>query len=444
MHRLIHYFLPLYAFGLELDESIASNTASATMDDVQRQARDLLEAGKRAALAAGKRPEHVESASFAVVAWFDEIVTRNPNWWSGGTPLQVALFNTNNAGNEFFHHLSTLKAEEDEVREVYYHALMLGFVGQYYFENGDNGELGKLKELHSRQLPLAPAPLHTLREEPIHAQPYRSRLPTGTRYPRQWDSLLLKAGAAVALVIPLGYLAWMLASPPTETGPTLAQRVQQQLQMYTCSDLDAQVDGEGSVQIRGHVARSQDIARVEQDLRAIEGVNALTMDIGTRIWPHCEVVALLKPYQQRSQENRQGLQVTPTAGHSDLFAEGERVVVKLVQANYDGYLYVDYYTVDGSVIHLYPNLREPESGRLVKAGEQFNVGEKSPEGWIVGPPFGQELITVISSPTPLYSGELPEYEPASSYLPKLRSLLDAQPGNDSLAAHFLFLQTEPR
>ena len=69
------------------------------------------------------------------------------------------MFNTNNAGNEFFQHLSALKQDQDEVREVYYHAILCGFVGQYYYENADTGELGKLKELHARQLPVAPAPI---------------------------------------------------------------------------------------------------------------------------------------------------------------------------------------------------------------------------------------------------------------------------------------------
>src|SRR3546814_1140178 len=154
---------------------------------------------------AGQRPEHIEAAAFALVAWIDELISRNPAYWNEASPLQVAMFNTNNAGNEFFYHLGNLKAGEDEVREVYYHALLLGFVGQYYFETGDTGELGKLKELHARQLPVAPAPTHVLREEQITPQPYLSKDPPGPRCPRQWDKLLLKAGMVVALLIPLCY-----------------------------------------------------------------------------------------------------------------------------------------------------------------------------------------------------------------------------------------------
>jgi type IV/VI secretion system ImpK/VasF family protein len=443
MARLLDFFPPVFSFGLELDERIAAETANVTVESVQAQARSLLERAKTEALAAGKRPEHVESAVFAVVAWFDEIVTRNPAWWNGAQPLQVSLFNTNNAGNEFFHHLSMLKSEEDEVREVYYHALLLGFVGQYYYETGDTGDLGKLKELHGRQLPVAPAPLHTLREEAITPQPYAMKDPQGPRYPKQWDRVLLKVGTLAALLIPLGYLLWLLAAP-SPTGPTVAQLVEAQVKTYTCSALTATVADNGVTAVKGFVSRPEDITRVQSDVSGIKGVKSPTFDVAVRIWPHCEVVEILDPYRERNAAARRGLQVTPTSGHSDRFTEGERVMAKLVQPNYDGYLYVDYYTVDGTVIHLYPNKREPESGRLIRSTEEFNVGEKNVQGWIVGPPFGQELITAISSPTPLYDAERPEYEPASTYLPKLREMLDTNRANEQLVANYLFLQTEPK
>src|SRR3546814_12436292 len=116
-----------------------------------------------------------------------------------------------------------------------------------------------------------------------------------------------------------------------------------------------------------------------------------------------------------------GLQVTPTTGHSDRFIEGERIIVQLVQAGYDGYLYVDYYTVEGQLVHLYPNPGESDSGRVLRGGERFNVRE-SARTWSVGPPFGQELITVISSPSPLYKGDWPEFEDARVSLPARRAI----------------------
>ena len=441
MARLLHHFTPLFSYGLALDEKVSANQASEPAPSVIARARELIDRAKAAALADGKRPEQVDGAAFAVVAWIDEIMARNPSWLvSGAPPLQVTMFNTNNAGNEFFQHLSALKQDQDEVREVYYHAILCGFVGQYYYENGDTGELGKLKELHGRQLPIAPAPIHTLREEKITPQPYGVADPSGPKYPRQWDRTLLRIGALIALLIPIGYLIYILIAQPK---PTIEAPVQQALAGFPCSDLTASVDEDkGTVKIGGYVSRADDISGVKQRITALEGVKSADVQVQLRIWPHCEVVKILEPFQARNNDSGYGLTVTPSTGHSDRFIEGEKVTIKVTQPNYDGYLYVDYYFVDGNMAHIFPHPNEPESGRLVKAGETLVVGN-TPEGWIVGAPFGQELITVISSPTPLYDGALPTFDKAEDYLPKLRQMLDANRGNTKLVATYLFMQTEP-
>lgn len=442
--RLLDLFSQTLSFGLDLDERIAEGTVKEQANELQQSLREMLSQARSRALAAGKLPEQVERAAFAVVAWFDEVLTRNPRWLHTVTPLQVTLFNTNNAGNEFFEKLSSLRSEEDEVRELYYHVLLLGFVGQYYYETSEHGELAKLKELHARQLPLAPVALHSLGEDGITAQPYVEKDPSGPRYPRQWDQLLLKGAALLALIIPLGYLGWLLLATPQERGPTLAERVERQLQGYQCADLSAQVAENGTTRVTGYLPRSEDVTRLSQEIQALEGVKQATFDLAVHIWPHCEAVALLKPWRERNQADHRGLSVTPRAGHAAMFSEGERVIVKLHQANYDGYLYVDYYTVDGQVIHLYPNRREPDSGRRINAGEAFTVGERIAEGWEVGPPFGQEMISVIAVDKPLYPAERPEFEPASDYLPYLRGLLEARRDDANLLSDFLFLQTEAK
>ncbi|MGH8079429.1 MAG: DotU family type IV/VI secretion system protein [Lysobacter sp.] len=445
MTRLLHHFMPVCSFGLALDEKIAAGTANEAPASVLSAARVLIDRAKAAAQADGKRAEHVEDAAFAAAAWIDEIMARNPAYLtSGAAPLQVALYNTNNAGNEFFSHLSALKSEQDEVREVYYHMLLLGFVGQYYYETGDSGELGKLKELHARQLPIAPAPIHTLREERVTPQPYTGETPVGPRYPKQWDRLLLKLGVIAALLIPLGYLAYLLIAAPKQTGPSVQELVNKQLAGFSCADLTAVVGPRGETVVEGYVSRADDIAAVRQRVSRVDGVSAPQFKVQLRIWPHCQVVRMLKPYRERNQDLRYGLAVTPTTGHSDRFLENERVIVKLLQANYDGYLYVDYYTVGGDVAHIYPNPNEVGSGRSIRAGEQFNVGATDARFWTVGPPFGQELITVIASPTPLFQGNPAlEVEPARDYLPRLERLIESNRSNPKLAAEFLFMQTEP-
>ena len=441
MARLLHHFLPVFTFGLALDDKVALGQASDAAPAVTARARELIDRAKAAAQADGKRPEQADGAAFAVVAWIDEIMARNPTWLVSGTPpLQVAMFNTNNAGNEFFQHLSALKQDQDEVREVYYHAILCGFVGQYYYENGDTGELGKLKELHGRQLPIAPAPIHTLREEKITPQPYGVADPAGPKYPRQWDRMLLRIGALIALLIPIAYLVYILLAAPK---PAILVPVQTALASFPCSALEVSADEDkGTVKVDGYVSRADDIAAVRQRVDAVEGVKSSEVNVQLRIWPHCEVVKILEPFESRNKDSGYGLTVTPSTGHSDRFIEREKVTIKVTQANYDGYLYVDYYFVDGNMAHIFPHPNEPESGRLVKAGETLVIGN-TPEGWIVGAPFGQELITVISSPTPLYDGALPTFDKAEDYLPKLRQMVDANRGNTKLVATYLFMQTEP-
>ncbi len=220
--------------------------------------------------------------------------------------------------------------------------------------------------------------------------------------------------------------------------------MQQQLASFPCSDLSVSADEDkGTVKVDGYVSRADDIAAVKQRVDGVEGVKSSEVNVQLRIWPHCEVVKILAQYKARNSDSGYGLTITPSTGHSDRFLEGENVIVKLHNANYDGYLYVDYFTVNGDVAHIYPNAGEPDSGRLIQSAEQFEVGATPSKTWTVSAPFGQELITVIASPTPLYPEALPEIQTAEEYLPKMRQMLDANRGNAKLAATYLFMQTEP-
>lgn len=152
MARLIDRFSALSAFGLELGTAMAAGHVPASLGRLQERALLLLDAARADALAAGTAPAQVEAACFAMVAWIDELITRAPGWNGSRPTLQAQLFNSDNAQSEFFHHLAGLTARDNEVREVYLDVLEKGFKGQYYFEAGDGGELGKLKRLHGLQL----------------------------------------------------------------------------------------------------------------------------------------------------------------------------------------------------------------------------------------------------------------------------------------------------
>jgi len=83
-------------------------------------------------------------AKFAIVAFLDETIissswSQKDAWLSD--PLQIKLFETFNAGEEFFNFLNELSQKTSankEVLEVYYLCLSLGFKGKYQLQSPEN------------------------------------------------------------------------------------------------------------------------------------------------------------------------------------------------------------------------------------------------------------------------------------------------------------------
>lgn len=95
-------------------------------------------------------------------------------------------------------------------------------------------------------------------------------------------------------------------------------------------------------------------------------------------------------------------------------------------------LQVDYFTIDGSVVHLLPN--PSDSGSALAAGASRRLGEKAGDGkpqsgryWTIGPPFGTEMLLTIATAAPLFPTPRPEQEPAADYLAALTDALATLP-----------------
>ena len=450
MARLLDQFSALFSYGLAIDavDPLRAGVAEpTTRADAQAQARRLLAEARLAATAGGTPPAQVESAAFAMVAWLDEIFARQRRWTDAAPPLQAQLFNSSNAHSEFFHHLSGLQAGDDAVREVYWYALANGFTGQYYFEAGDGGELGKLKDLHGRQLPVVPAAIATLAKDRITPQPYALLRTVPPRDPERRERALLRAVVAGAVLVPLMALLWLLLAGPRQTAASAEQRLDQQLRSYACADLQASWGVTGAVgafsalHISGFVPLADDIAKVEREVRARPGMSSATFDLRLRVWPHCEVVAILKPYQTRNRDKTFDLKVTAPSAHDGRLREGDAVRIEVTAPNYEGNVRVDYYTADGAVQHL-SGAGEPT--RFV-AGQRMVFGKDIPSSWLVNPPFGTVMVVALASPSPFPEApDRPPFELASAYLLKLREALAANKGGDRLIAEFLFLETAER
>lgn len=118
--------------------------------------------------------DEYDQARFAICAWIDEAVM-NSSWaerlaWTR-EPLQLRFYQTTNAGELFFDRLNALGPHQNEVREVYYLCLAMGFMGRYGNEE-DAFLLEQLKTSNLKVLTGASVGLPSLKKGELFPEAY--------------------------------------------------------------------------------------------------------------------------------------------------------------------------------------------------------------------------------------------------------------------------------
>lgn len=152
----------------------------------------------------------------------------------------------------------------------------------------------------------------------------------------------------------------------------------------------------------------------------------------------CEPLTLVESLRAANTTATAPLTIRP-ASPDAAYLGGQELVFDVTAPDFPAHLQVDYYTADGNVVHLLPNPLET-SGQT-EAGALRRLGDRTAGGrfWTIGPPFGNELIVVVASASPLFPTPRPEAEAAAAYLPELKRALDGA-GASALAAA-LFIAT---
>ena len=456
MASLFDLYAPIFSYVLDLEQKLRSNSLAVdALDEPRHELLLKIETAENEALESGKREADVKHASFATVAWADELIAAYPNADDYYAPLQVSLFNTANAGDEFFEHLAGLGPDQDEVREIFFTALGLGFVGCYYFDSGDNGELSRIKEVQGRQLPVDLVAIHTLPEEHLTPQPYLSDDPGPAVVPWEWEKLLLRIATAAALLIPLAILLYHLLlpllthqEPPPKPPPMVdMSAINQHLASFECAKLSARLAGVNIVEIQGHVATPDDRQRLTDTIGAMPHVEQLRNRVELMPWPYCEIIALLAPHTNTGATAIAGTSVMPHQ-HGPRFTDGEDIVLSLKGPNHDAYVYVDYYPIPGPdrsqtyVAHMLPNPLDAENLLAASASKVIGIRHPNERHWTVESPYGNELIVIMAFSHPLFDAQRPEVETAESYLAALKQKLRLErPSLGSINANHIFITT---
>ncbi len=152
-------------------------------DQVMTKIVQLLSESQRTA--SDFSPEDYDQARFAICAWIDEAIMNSP-WHERITwqrePLQLRFYKTTNAGELFFERLNTLAPHQNDVREVYYLCLAIGFMGRYC-KDEDRFLLDQLKTSNLKVLTGSSISIPTLRKGELFPEAYPAE--TAAMVPRK-------------------------------------------------------------------------------------------------------------------------------------------------------------------------------------------------------------------------------------------------------------------
>ncbi|MBN3788845.1 serine/threonine protein kinase [Burkholderia sp. Ac-20353] len=227
------------------------------------------------------------------------------------------------------------------------------------------------------------------------------------------------------------------SAPPPAPAIALAS-VMAALARLPCSALDASVQ-DHVLQVRGFVEAGVGIARLRTALSGIPGGQTANLDVHPVDTHNCEVVSALAPYwrSNRASPHTASIRTRPPDAR---LAEGNPLIIDITTPGYDSYVNVDYYVLNGSVVHLVPSNHERDN----QAPPNYSATIGGMGDWVIGKPFGTEMIVLLVTPAPLFDGIRPPSEPRAAYLAAIDRQLkqfEAKYGSARIAADFVQITT---
>jgi len=228
---------------------------------------------------------------------------------------------------------------------------------------------------------------------------------------------------------------------PTDVPPLSLAAVMPVLAQVPCSAFTASVS-EQTLHVQGYLPARFGVARLRDALSAIPGVATLNTDVQQVSDEKCAVIEALGPYWTKNRQAGAETSIRMHDGGTEL-TEGDSLVIDVTTPGHESYVHVDYYVLDGNVVHLVPSRR----AKANRAPPRYAATIGTLAGWTIAKPFGAELIVLLTTPVPLFDDERPEYESRSDYLraidERLRQIGEKH-GADKITADFVQITTRAR
>jgi hypothetical protein len=190
------------------------------------------------------------------------------------------------------------------------------------------------------------------------------------------------------------------------------------------------------VTLKGHAGAAAPLDALVESLRAVRGVTDVVREVSLLDEAHRAPVDIVKAAVAVNQTGKINLSIRP----AEAAAGSEVSPVKVGGAARSGYLYVDYFRPDGSVLHVLP--RPGVGPPRLKARTELEVGP------LPAPPAGgTDLLVAVMTSEPLVRALRPEVEWTHAYLPVLKHMLRdlrARKGKNAAAASLAVVAGQPR
>ncbi|NGZ85119.1 serine/threonine protein kinase [Duganella aceris] len=230
-----------------------------------------------------------------------------------------------------------------------------------------------------------------------------------------------------------------VAASPIPTSDAVATA----LAAIPCSALLASANG-SALRVEGYLAKDANRARLRETLTAIPGVSTVALDVQPVTEPSCGVISTLGPYWVAHRRAGGGASIrlaVPNARPGNVLTEGDALMVDITTAGADSFAAVDYFEADGNVVHLLPNTKARDN----RAPARYTATIGGLGNWMIGPPFGNEIVALVTTAAPLFDTLRPETEPGADYLRALEQrLARARNGGGDIAVDFVQISTRAR
>jgi eukaryotic-like serine/threonine-protein kinase len=200
--------------------------------------------------------------------------------------------------------------------------------------------------------------------------------------------------------------------------------------------------GDHALQVQGYLPKSFGSARLKNILSSVPGATSVELNLQEVGDDECSVIKLFARYWVANRQAGAAASIRTKKSNTDL-TEGDPLIVDIATPGYDSYVNLDYYQLDGRVVHLLPSQRARDN----QAPAKYTATIGSLGNWVISKPFGTELLALLITPVPLFDGLRAESEPKADYLRAVEKRLEqigSKYGPEKIAVDFVQITTKAR